>query len=215
MKTIPKVILDLVAGDGIASPLVPLLDFAMPDETHLRVARYTSDITYAGHDYTAWPFAAQLMVGSKANAVQTATLTIEDAVRQLRPYAVASNWFRNCTLTIAVVCVDHLTVDYSWSTQTYDILHAAPQNEAIALKLGGPNPTKMRFPAERYWAEQCPYARGFKDDPRCGYSGGETTCDGTLERCIELNNETHFGGFLGLDPDAAKLVLPMGMRVVP
>lgn len=212
MKSVPKAILDILHSDAIDTALVPLLDFGLPDATHLRYARYSSDISYGGHTYTAWPFAAQLLAGGTGHSVVTVTLTIEDAVRELRPHAIATNWFRDTTLTIAVVCVDELAADYSWSTLTYDILHAAPERESLALKLGGPNPIKMRFPAERYWADQCPYARGFKDDPRCGYSGIETTCDGTLADCMERNNQTRYGGFLGLDPDAAKLVLPMSLR---
>jgi len=212
MKTIPKAILDILASDAIDIAFATLIDFELPDASHVRYARYSSDITYGGHTYTAWPFTAQLLAGGTGHSVTTVTLTIQDAVHQLRPYAIASNWFRNTTLTIAVVCVDQLAVDYNWSTLTYDILHAAPQGQEIALKLGGPNPVKMRFPAERYWADQCPYARGFKDDPRCGYSGSETTCDGTLADCIERGNQTRYGGFLGLDPDAAKLVLPMSLR---
>ncbi len=212
MKTIPKTILDIFASDAIDAALVPTLDFTLSDASHLRYVRYSSDITYDGDLYTAWPFTAQLLGRGKGNAVPTFTLTIEDAVRTLRPSAIATSWFRDCTLTIAVVCVDYLTLDYSWSTVTYDILHAKPARETVVLKLGGPNPVKMRFPADRYWADQCPYARGFKDDPRCGYSGAETTCDGTLDDCADRGNTARFGGFLGLDPDAAKLVVPPSLK---
>lgn len=34
----------------------------------------------------------------------------------------------------------------------------------------------------------------FKDE-RCGYTGSETKCDKTLNRCIELNNYANFFGF--------------------
>ena len=36
--------------------------------------------------------------------------------------------------------------------------------------------------------------RRFKDC-RCGYSGEETSCDRTFERCKELDNEENFAGF--------------------
>lgn len=212
MKTVPKAILDRIAPDTISDAFVLLLDFYLTTETHLRYARYASDISYGGNTYAAWPFAGELRHGGKGHSVPTATLTIEDAVRTLRPYAIATQWFRGCTLTVTMVCVADLAVDYTWATVTYDIKKAQPSGEAIALTLGGPNPVKMRFPADRYWADQCPYARGFKSDPRCGYSGVETSCDGSLARCEELSNEERFGGFLGLDPDAAKLVIPMGLR---
>lgn len=189
-----------------------MLDFYLSTGTHLRYARYVSAITYDSQTYSPWPFEGTYLVGGKGQQVVTATLTIEDAVRVLRPYAIATQWFRGCMLTIVVVSVAELTADYTWSTVTYDILKASPSGEAITLTLGGANPNKMRFPADRYWADQCPYARGFKSDPRCGYSGAETSCNGSLERCEELGNEERFGGFLGLDPDAAKLVIPFSMR---
>lgn len=209
---IPKAILDRLAPDTISDAFVLLLDFSLSTGTHLRYARYASDVTYDTNTYTAWPFAAQWQEGGKGHSVPTTTLTIEDAVQTLRPYAYATQWFRDCELTTVLVCVEELTASYTWATLTYDIKQARPVGEAIQLTLGGPNPVKMRFPADRYWADQCPYARGFKNDPRCGYTGSETSCDGSLARCTELGNQTRFGGFLGLDPDAAKLVIPMQMR---
>lgn len=212
MKTIAKAILDRICEDAISDAFVALLDFHLSTGTHLRRARYSSDITYGGNLYTAWPFDGEIKTGGKGHEVTTTTLTIADAVQELRPYAIATNWFRDCTLTVAVVCVADLAVDYTWSTVTFAIKHAVPAGQDITLTLGGANPVKMRYPADRYWADQCPYARGFKSDPRCGYAGEETSCNGTLERCEELSNETHFGGWLGLDPDAAKLVIPMALR---
>lgn len=39
--------------------------------------------------------------------------------------------------------------------------------------------------------------RKFKD-VMCGYSGSESFCDKTLERCLELGNQKNFGGFPSL-----------------
>ena len=212
MKTISKPILDLLPNPAIDSAFVILLDFTLPDTSHLRYARYSSDQTYDGNTYTAWPFKGTVMSGGKGHSVRTIALTIEDAVQTLRPYAIATNWFRNTTLTIVVVCVDELTEDYAWSTVTWNILHAIPQGEAITLKLGGTNPVKLAFPANGYCAYQCPFAKDFPNDPRCGYSGEESSCDGTLADCVARSNEARFGAFMGLDPDAALLILPAGLR---
>jgi hypothetical protein len=213
MKTIAKAILDQLVADANASAFVPLLDFTLPDNTHLRFARYSANITYVGANlYTAWMFSGQVLPAGKAGTVPTISLVLEDAVQILRPYAIDTDWFQGTLLTICLVCVDQLAADYAWSTVTYDILQAVPRSQAVVLKLGGPNPVKMRFPADRYWAWQCPYARGFKDDPRCSYGGEQTTCNGTFTRCAELGNSARFGGFPGLDPDAARLVIPISLR---
>lgn len=207
MKTISKTLLDLLHADANASAFVVLVDFWLPDDSHLRYARWKENLTYGGNVYTAWPFEAELLSCGKGTAVPTEMLTIADAVRELRPYAITTNWFLNTWLTVTVVCVDQLALSYTWSSVTSDILHAVPRGEDVEITLGGQNLTRMRFPWGRYWFDQCDYAKGFKDDPRCGYSGAETDCDGTLEDCVARSNEARFGGFLGLDPDAAMIVL--------
>jgi hypothetical protein len=209
MKTIPKTILDLFRADQCPYAFVPLLDFWLPDDSHLRYAQWASDITYDGDIYSAWSFVATVLAAGKGSSVPTLQLTIEDAMRELRPHAIASYWFRDTWLTMSLICEAYPLLDYSWSTVTYDIKHAVPQGDAIQLTLGGPNLVQMRAPADRYWVDQCPYVRHFPSDPRCGYSGLETTCGGTLSDCVARGNETRFGGFMGLDCDAAKIVLPL------
>lgn len=208
MKTIPSDILDQINRDTIGDAFVPLLHFALTDSTDLYYANYSEDVVYGGQTYTAWPFAGQLLMAGKGTEVPTATLTIDDACRVLRPYAIRTQWFRGCQLTLTIISMAHPTESYSWNRVVYDIKQAVPQGEAIQLRLGGPNLTKLRFPRDRYFADQCPYAKGFKDDPRCGYSGELTTCNGSPADCEERDNLVRYGGKFGLDPDAAKLVLP-------
>jgi hypothetical protein len=212
VRTSPPAILELIRSDEIASAFVWLLDFGLSDGTHLRYARYVQDVTYLGNVYSSWPWEGGFSMGGKGNKIPTVSLTIADGARILRPYALATNWFRNCTLASTIVCVDLPAVDYSTVTWTWDIQHAAPQGDAITLTLGGTNISKVRFPAEQYFAWQCPFARGFPSDPRCAYSGSETTCNGTFSRCVELANQVDYGGWLGLDPGAAKLVVPIFLR---
>lgn len=212
MRTIPKTILDIIRSDAIDSAFVLLIHLDSGAGVHLRYARYASDVSYGGNTFTAWPFAGGLRMAGKGHSVPTVELRIEDAVQVLRPFAIASNWFRDWTATLTVVCVKRLAVSYTWNERTYNVLRAVPSGGVVTLTLGGKNPMKLRFPADRYWATQCPYAKGFKDDPRCGYAGAGTSCDGQLATCVAYGNEERWGGFLALDPDAAKLVIPVGMR---
>lgn len=50
---------------------------------------------------------------------------------------------------------------------------------------------KMKVP-KRYHSPNCQWI--FKSS-QCGYSGSETWCDHSWERCVELNNKLNFGGF--------------------
>lgn len=212
MKAIPKTILDVLHANPNSDAMVPLLEFDLGSQGMLRYARYASDVTFESETFSAWPFAGQLSCQSKGKKIVTVSLTIDDAVQELRPYAIQTQWFRGCTLRLVIVCVTYLTLDYRWSDITYDIKQAVPQSGTLALTLGGRNPAKMRYPADRYFCDRCPYARGFKSDPRCGYSGSESTCSGTLADCVARGNETRWGGWLGLDPNSARLVIPAGLR---
>lgn len=212
MKTISKTLLDLLHADHNAGGLAVLMDFWFPDDSHLRYARWSSNLTYGGNVYTAWPFDAEILTAGKGTSVPTTTLSIDDSAQVLRPHALESAWFYDTWLTVTIVCPAQLGVDSSWSSVTSKILKAEPRGDVIGLTLGGDNIAQMRFPPERYWFDQCPYARGFKADPRCGYSGAETDCDGSLADCVARSNEERFGGFLGLDPEAARIVLPFSIR---
>ena len=59
----------------------------------------------------------------------------------------------------------------------------------IETSLGG---YEIQAPAMKY-RTTC-QVRRFKDC-RCGYTGSETKCDRTFERCKELNNHGNFRGF--------------------
>lgn len=212
MILVTPTLLALLRSDACGSPFVPLLSFGLSTGETLRYARYASDVTYGGQVYTAWSYEATILSGGRGNTVKTLTLTIRDETRTLRSYAAATQWFRDCILTMDVVNVDHVSLGSVWGAVEYDILQAKPASEAIAFTLGGQNVAKMRFPANRYWAWQCPYARGFKVDPRCAYAGDQTVCNGTPSRCLDLDNLERFGGFYGLDPEADTLILPVSIR---
>ena len=59
----------------------------------------------------------------------------------------------------------------------------------IETTLGG---YEIMAPAMKY-RTTC-QVRRFKDC-RCGYTGEETSCDRTFERCKELGNQANFRGF--------------------
>jgi hypothetical protein len=74
-----------------------------------------------------------------------------------------------------------------------------PRTDArwATFTLGASNPSNIRFPRNRIMKNQCRHK--FKgSDGRCGYSGGETSCNKTLSRCRELNNSERFGGRPGV-----------------
>ena len=51
---------------------------------------------------------------------------------------------------------------------------------------------QVTLPCEKFLRNQCRHT--FKSS-ECGYSGGETECNKTLQRCRELDNNSRYGGF--------------------
>lgn len=71
---------------------------------------------------------------------------------------------------------------------------------AVEFTLGARNPLAQRFPRDLQWRDKC---RWIFKGPICGYAGGATVCDYTLQGangCSVKNNSHRFGGLPGLRP---------------
>lgn len=83
----------------------------------------------------------------------------------------------------------------------YDVIMAESDEDWVTITLGVPNLLTQRFPLREYSSKLCPWSTPtlFKG-PRCGYSGGDATCTGTLSDCRTKGNAARWGGEIGLDP---------------
>ena len=166
----------------------------------LRFVNNPENITYNGNIYTRCNFTLGTWESKSPGELPSRTINISniDLVNYLLPYVRNYNGIVGATAVITPVNSFHLNIDMSSKAQEFTITQSSPAQEYIIFVLGTPNPLIQRFPSDRYIALHCSrFVSRFKG-VECGYSGGETVCDGTLKRCTELINQAQFGGFPGL-----------------
>ena len=207
MHTLPaNVILEKNKMASI-SPFVVLLEIELNTEpaTTIRLARNTEDITFGGNLYSKFWFDLQPAKYSSTGEIPTITISVSNITRLMQPYIETLNGGVGSTITIHVVNTGMLDEDFSDLDVTCEILSCKCTVSYVEFVLGMPSLLRQRMPLHRYIALSCRYARFFKG-VECKYSGAETECDGSYDRCVELSNADNFGGFVGLRMGALRLV---------
>ncbi len=100
---------------------------------------------------------------------------------------------RTKKVTIKLVWADLLSDTGSYMDQTFYIDSYSSTEQAVSFVLS----TKLdilnvKIPCRDYIRNHCEWK--FKST-QCGYSGGESECDKTLQRCRVLGNYSRYGGF--------------------
>lgn len=179
-----------------SSPWILLLEIAYPGETPVRVAYDTDNVTWDGETWYAAPFELGDMEESNSGEVPTVTLAVQDIERRITPHLDDYDGGVGATATVRIVHSDYLA-GAAELEEEFELLSVAIDHlNTIHITLGTDNLTNRRSPPNRYLKGHCRY-KDFKGT-LCGYSGAETECDRTFERCRELNNSTRFGGFPGV-----------------
>jgi phage-related protein len=195
------------------SPWLILLETSLPTTpaTAIRLVRNTDNITYDSKLYTAFPFEldAQNMVSK--GEIPTLSLKVCNINRIMQSYIEEYDGLVGQELSLLIVSKPEGEGSYLLAaTVTYDITGCVATEEWITWTLGAPNPLNRRFPLYRYIATHCNWAARFNTSTNieCGYyvAGSTITCNGTLDRCIELNKTKRFGGYIGLGQGNVRLV---------
>lgn len=168
-------------------------------DSTLRFVNNNENVIYNNNTYVKCNFKLGDVKSTSAGELPRLVLSITnvDLVRYLLPYVENYDGIIGTTIITTPVNSFHLDVDMSSKAREYVVKFAKPTEKWIAFTLGAENPAIQRFPLTRYLGLYCRYVRYFKG-AECRYAGVETVCNGTLERCIELSNETRFGGQAGL-----------------
>ena len=171
------------------------LSVTLPDSTVLRYVRNTEDITFGGNVYFATYFKISGMATSIDGEIPQVVLKVANAGRRLTEYVNDHDGLEGCDITLTRVNSKNLSADYSELESTFRIAGFDEDEQFCNFRLGAPNLLHRKFPLHELTDIECDYV--FKD-PYCGYSGAETTCDGTIEQCISRGNTQRYGGDLGL-----------------
>jgi lambda family phage minor tail protein L len=182
-----------LASDGV---WLVLLEIRLPSTEVIRVVRNNQDIVWpasGGNTYAAFPFEIDTLSDLKPGEVPSLAIKVSNVTRALTPYLESGQGGVGAEVYLRVVHSEHLDITDPEIELVFKCVGCSADSMWATFELGASNPYSRRFPGNRILKNFCRYKR-FKG-PRCGYSGGATTCDRSLKRCRELGNSTRYGGF--------------------
>jgi len=176
-----------------------LLDIDIEGESTLRFVNNIQDISYGGQTYYKCNFQMAPYDKSDPGRLSSVNLSITntDLINYILPYVEDYDGLIGSTITRTPVNSKYLDIDMSSKAEEFIVTGCSAGEEWIALVLGAQSPLQRKFPDKRYFGQYCRYVAKFKGI-ECGYSGAESTCNGSPEDCEDRSNLARFGGQLGL-----------------
>lgn len=201
MKSLPAVIVREKNKLATSSVWIVLLEITI--STTFYLCSNNESVSFGGHTYEAFPFDLEPQEESNRGEIPSLTLKVANVTQLIQEQIEENDGGVGASITIRVVNSENLTENYAELEMEFSILSASADAEWLTLVLGAPNPLRRRFPPYRYIANHCHWE--FKS-AECAYSGGATVCDRTYERCQNLSNTEHFGGYRGLSQRGWRVV---------
>jgi phage-related protein len=176
-----------------------LLEIEIDGADTLYFVNNIENISYQGQVYSKCNFQMDPYNKSEPGRLSSVNLSITNAdlVNLILPYVDDYDGLIGQTITRTPVNSKWLNIDMSAKAEEFLVTGCSAGEEWIAFVLGAPSPLNRKFPDKRYFGHYCRYRKNFKGI-ECGYSGAETTCNGTPEDCEDRSNLARFGGQLGL-----------------
>lgn len=194
MLNVPAAIIPELNSLSNTDGVILLCEIQLPDSAvTLRLARNTDDITWDGETWTKFPFDLDDLGEGKNGEAPQVAIRVSNVNRAIQSYIEEVDGGVDGTVILRLVHAAHLDLDEIVRLD-YTVLGCHADSKNVTFTLGTVNLFSMRFPQSRILKNQCRWK--FKDS-RCGYSGGESTCNKTLARCREIGNSERFGAFPG------------------
>jgi hypothetical protein len=208
------------ASSGAWIPLleIKIKDPANPDApypTRFCLCNNTEDIVFetipAGYDgagnpqvWTRFPFQLDIIKQGDKGEIPSLELSVSNITKYLQPYLEEYKGGINSDVKIIIINTNNLGESYTELTQEFIVLETKCNNRWVVFTLGAPNPVRQRFPLYRYIAKHCRWQFGSVE---CGYNASDgESCKRTYEDCQNFNNESRFGGFIGLQAGRTRFV---------
>ncbi|MCP4341370.1 MAG: hypothetical protein GY799_21445 [Desulfobulbaceae bacterium] len=175
-----------------------LLTFIYSNETPVRVCLDNTEITWGGNVYSPASFELSGLTETKDSETPGVPLTVHDVNRAIIPVLQEYDGAIGSTVVLSIINSTQISSSTPELQETMEILECSfDEDGVITFKLGAEDLSSRACPPSRYLKNHCRFK--FKGtDGRCGYTGSETKCNRTLARCRALNNQSRFGGFVGL-----------------
>ncbi len=170
-----------------------LLELIFPDpEEPIYLVNNTEDITWDSKTWERFSFDTEDVIEDGRGALPSFSINVSNVTRRFAKLIDEYAGARGATATLRVVHSDHLEEDPVFE-EPYKVISAKLNRGTATFTLGAENPLNQRSPRQRYLMDSCRY-KNFKG-VLCGYDGGASTCDRTLEQCTSYGNDDRFGGF--------------------
>jgi len=176
----------------------PIFLFTLYDyngsDTNLYYAGYDMNVTFDSHEYVKFPITFERIGENTKGEIDAVKIMLANVSRLIQAYLETYD-LRGKKVRILTVWADHLDDADAYTEDIFYIdNYTADQDNVVITATSKFDVLGVEIPARKYSRNYCAWK--FKgSDGSCGYSGDETTCDKTLQRCRILNNSSRYGGF--------------------
>ena len=183
-----------------------LCKFVISNHPTQYYARNTEDVTYNSEEYRKMALEVGTQVKGGDGSIPEVTLKVTALNEVLYQIIQKTQGAIGSDVKLIKVNTDFLSSSISALEADYELMCSQTDEEWMYFTLGVPNPMNQRYPVDDYSSSICPHAASRFKEPECQYSGGETSCNGTLEDCRDnKSNAVHWGGFIGLNEFAMEV----------
>lgn len=180
--------------------LVVLLEVEIPSSDILYLANYNADITFLGNTYQAFLFQMGEISSSRGEVPQF-EIKIDNTSRGINSLMMdydiylKANGIEGNQIYANIIVVNTVDLSDYVLKERFELVSWDMDCNFASFKLGASNPFMQKYPSRAIYASVCQWK--FKST-QCSYSGSETVCDKTLERCRQLGNSARIGAFPGV-----------------
>lgn len=164
-------------------------------------ARNSEDVVFNGITYVAGHFDIEFR--QEQGTQPTVNIVVRDLSRGLQ--AKMQQYGGGVGFNVTIIVANTAQLDKPAEVvENFQVTGASANNYIVTFQLGVENAVMQTFPRRRQTKDFCQWR--YKDPDTCGYSGGLTTCDLTLQGpngCAAHSNTPNFGAFPGINSNGA------------
>ncbi len=166
-------------------------------DNDLNYVNYPTEITFDSVTYTRMPIKHDFVSENNDGNIDTVKVTVSNISRAMGIKLESYDALRGKKVKIKLVWANQLDDADSYIEDIFYIKSVdVNQKDAVFTLKSKFDLNQINLPLDNYNRDLCRW-KTFKGT-ECGYSGEETTCNRTKQRCIELNNIERFGAFPGI-----------------
>lgn len=181
----------------------PIVLFTIYDydgqSNNLYLTQSKEDVTFDGTLYSAYPITFDRIGENSQGEIGQLRVSISNVNRIIQSYLEVYD-FHKKKVKITVVFRNLLSDPDCKREDIFYVKGYTSNAQAATFTLSSRfDVLHLKIPLRTYFRTRC----GWKEfgGTECGYSGSETECNRTLQRCRELNNSARYGGFPSIPTD--------------